>query len=95
MDNRAYVRLLVDTARAHGAQVAFLYMPFYEGPKTPKDPHVYEGLGRIWSASFVVDRADVWSSDVHLTADGARVITDWLAAQVAGAVPAAAVSSQK
>jgi hypothetical protein len=89
LDNRAYAKLLVDTARAHGAQVAFLYMPYYEGPATPKDGRVYAGLGPIWSASFIIDQARVWSSAVHVTADGARQVTDWLAPHVAAAVPAA------
>ncbi len=74
---------MVGLARAHGAKVAFLFLPYYTGPADIQERRFYETFGPVLDAYFVATH-DEWYSDVaHLNHPGALVLTDWLAPQVA------------
>lgn len=82
-DDRAYVGRMVALARAHGATVAFLFLPYYTGPADIQERQFYQRFGPIVDASFVA-RHDEWYSDAaHLNHVGALVLTDWLAPRLA------------
>lgn len=87
-DERRYVALITSLAKADGAKVAFLYVPYFGGPSVPFNPQIYQGLGPIWSADFVSDHPEWYADVVHLTRTGARSLTDWLVAPVAATLAA-------
>jgi hypothetical protein len=85
-DDRAYMTTMLDLARRRGVKVAFLFIPYFEGPAQPETPRIYEGLGPVWNAAFVSDHADWWADFIHLSRAGATHLTDWLVGPVASAL---------
>jgi hypothetical protein len=82
-DDRVYVARMARLATAHGARVAFLFLPYYTGPAAVQEMAHYARFGPLLDGSFVANH-DEWYSDVaHLNHEGAIVLTDWLAPQVA------------
>jgi hypothetical protein len=87
-DDRAYLDILAGEARRQGVQVAFLYVPYFQGPAGPDQPAIYDGFGPVWRADFVSSSPQWWADFVHLDRDGADHLTDWLADPVASALAA-------
>jgi hypothetical protein len=81
-DERHYIRNIVEQARAHGVKVAFLALPYYSGPTTVQEEDFYRAYGPVWNAGFVGSDAELYEDYGHLTADGAKLVTDWLVAPV-------------
>jgi len=81
-DERHYIRNIVEQARAHGVKVAFLALPYYTGPTTVQEAPFYRAYGPLWNAGFVHDHAELYEDYGHLTADGAKIVTDWLVGPV-------------
>ncbi len=82
-DERTYVARIAEAAKAKGARVAFLFLPYYKGPLDVQERDFYARYGPMLEAGFVSRRAD-WYSDVgHLNRDGARALTGWLAPKLA------------
>ena len=86
-DDRTYVARMARLAQAHGVKVAFLFLPYYTGSAVVQERAFYARFGPVIDASFVSTH-DEWYSDVaHLNHQGALVLTDWLAPQVASLIP--------
>jgi hypothetical protein len=82
-NERAYVRRIVAAAQARGIKVAFVFLPYFEGPAAVQEQAFYEAQGPLFDAHFVSTH-DEWFSDVaHLNHDGAVVVSDWLAGKLA------------
>jgi hypothetical protein len=82
-DERFYIRQIVDLAKEHGAQVAFLFLPFYTGPDDIQEIQFYRQFGPVINASFIATHADWFADYGHLTRGGAHILTDWLVDPVA------------
>ncbi len=85
-DERHYTRAIAELARRNGAQVAFLFLPFYTGPHELKDVQeraFYEQFGPVLDAGFVAPHAEWFADAAHLARGGANALTDWLAGPVA------------
>lgn len=84
--SRTYVERIVALAEAHGAEVAFLFLPFYEGPEAPIEEAWLEARGRLWSAEFLRQDATAYEDSAHTAAspEVKAAITGWLADRVAG-----------
>ncbi len=81
-DERTYIRRMAALARGHGVRLAFLFLPYYDGPTDLQERALYERFGPVLDAGFVRSHA-AWYSDVaHLNHAGALVVTDWLAPQL-------------
>ncbi len=81
-DERHYIREIASVAHAHGARVAFLFLPYYSGPSGLQEQHFYEQIGPVWNAGFLSTHAEWFADYGHLTRTGAQGLTDWLADQV-------------
>lgn len=80
---RTYVRRMVGAAQARGIKVAFVFLPYFEGPATVQERALYEQAGPLFDAHFL-SRHDEWFADVaHLNHDGAVVVSDWLGDRLA------------
>ena len=88
-DERHYIREIAKLARANGARIVFLYIPFYTGPDAIQDEPFYRQFGDIINASFLASHADWYADYGHLTAHGASILTDWLVPQIASELRAA------
>lgn len=83
-DERHNIRRIVSMAQANGVPVAFLALPYFTGPAALQEQRLYEGYGPVWNAAFLSPRAELFADYGHLTANGAKLLTDWLAPRVAG-----------
>jgi len=88
-DDRIYTSRMVALARAAGARVVFLFLPYYTGPPTVQERAFYERFGPVIDASFVSSHDEWYSDYAHLNHAGAIVETDWLAPQIAALMPEA------
>jgi hypothetical protein len=77
-DERVYIRKIAALAQAHGAKVAFLFLPYYSGPDVIQEEAFYKSLGPVWNAGFLASHAEWFADYGHLTRTGASVLTDWL-----------------
>ena len=82
-DERAYIRRMVAAAKAHGARVAFLFLPYYTGPTVVQERAFYERFGPVLDAGFVSTHPEYYADVAHLNHSGALVVSDWLAPQLA------------
>ena len=82
-DERFYVRQIVDLAKEHGAQVAFLFLPYYKGPDDVQEIQFYRRFGPLMNASFIAAHPEWFADYGHLTRGGAHILTDWLIEPVA------------
>ena len=87
-DDRIYTARMVALARAAGARVVFLFLPYYTGPSTVQERAFYERFGPVIDASFVSNHDEWYSDYAHLNHSGAMAQTDWLAPQIAALDPA-------
>lgn len=85
-DERHYIRLIVALAHAHGAQVAFLFLPYYTGPSELQEQDFYDQFGPTWNAGFLASHPEMYSDYGHLTSPAAADLTDWLVDPVAQAL---------
>ncbi len=85
-DERHFVRKVTAMAREHGVPVAFLALPYYTGPATVQEEPFYSQFGPVWKPAFLSPHAEWYSDYGHLTAYGATILTDWLAAPVSKAL---------
>ena len=82
-DERHYIRDIAAMAREHGAQVAFVVLPYYSSPSRVMDEGFYKQFGPVWNAGFVARDINLYHDYAHLTSTGAHAVTDWLAPRVA------------
>jgi len=81
-DERHYVEKIARLAQAHGAKVAFLFLPYYTGPSGIQEQKFYERYGPVWNAGYLSQHAEWYADYGHLTRTGADGLTDWLARRV-------------
>ncbi len=85
-DERIYVARMARAAKASGAKVIFLFLPYYTGPHAIQERAFYEQFGPILDASFLSSRSELYGDVAHLNRHGAAVLTDWLAPRVAATI---------
>ena len=88
---RTYTARMAREARAAGARVVFLYMPYYTGPAMVQERAHYAALGPLIDAGWIAAQDEYYWNVGHLNARGSAAFTDWLAprlvAQLAPAAP--------
>ena len=82
-DERANVARIAELARKQGTKVAFLFLPYYNGPSDIQELKFYNQYGTTINAAFLAPHAELFADYGHLTRGGAHVLTDWLAEPVA------------
>jgi hypothetical protein len=82
-DERLHVARIAEAAQVRGIKLAFLFLPYYTGPAVVQERGFYERYGPVIDAGFLASH-DEWFADVgHLNHDGALVLSNWLAPQLA------------
>lgn len=81
---QTYIKQLAALAKAEGAELVFLYLPFYKGYERPFEQHWLEHYGPVLSADFLLSDPDNYGGDVaHASRKGTALLTDWLAGELA------------
>jgi hypothetical protein len=78
-DERINIRRIIAAARAHGARIVFVALPYYTGPATVQERALYESAGPLLNAHFLSRDPDLFVDYGHLNEEGAARFNAWLA----------------
>ena len=76
---QTYIKQLAALAKAEGAELVFLYLPFYKGYERPFEQEWLEQYGPILSADFLMDDPANYNDVAHASRKGTALLTAWLA----------------
>jgi hypothetical protein len=82
-DENFYIRKIAKIAASRGVTVAFLYIPYFNGPQKPLEEAFYAQFGPVLEADFISSQDQLYQDFAHLNRTGALVLTDWLSDKVA------------
>ena len=87
--SQSYIRDMVALARENGAEVAFLFLPFYTGYEGPVEEAWLSEYGPLWKANFTREDPTNYRDSGHLngTERVREAITAWLADRIAETLP--------
>jgi hypothetical protein len=54
-------------ARKHGTKIAFLFLPYYNGPAKLEETHLYDRYGPTLNAAFMAPHAEWFADYGHST----------------------------
>jgi hypothetical protein len=81
-DERHYIRRIAAEAQKKGVKIAFLFLPYCTGPSTVQEQKFYDQYGPVWNAGFIASHTELFYDYAHLTAEGSKVLTAWVAPYV-------------
>ncbi|WP_296596751.1 hypothetical protein [Phenylobacterium sp.] len=80
---RTYTRRIAALAKAHGVRLIFLRLPVYSDTRPVADEPFYRQFGQVWTADFLSSDYTLYSDYGHLNRRGVKMLTPWLAEQLA------------
>ena len=86
---RSYIRQLAALAKAEGAKLVFLYLPFYKGYQRPFEQQWLEQYAPVLSADFLLSDPANYNDVAHASRQGTALLTNWLADELAPILEAA------
>lgn len=86
--SRHYVGDLAALSEQHGFDIAFLFLPFYDGYPDALEADWVSQRGAYWSADFLMQDPANYVDAAHASRIGIEKITPWLADRIAGALAA-------
>lgn len=83
--SQSYIRDIAALTKAEGAEIAFLFLPFYKGPDAPREAAWLSGFGPVLNAAFMKDDPRNYEDSGHSAAspEVKAMLTAWLANQLA------------
>ena len=80
---RHYIASILSLAKEQGTKVVFLYTPRYGGPATPPPyDRLYSSVPLINPEPLLRDYR-IWADATHLNREGSRILTDFVAGELA------------
>ena len=79
-----YVGQIERLADANGAQVIFVYLPFYKGTADLLDDAYHERGTLLIPPEAMTGDASTFIDPVHLNDKGSKAMSDWVAGSIAG-----------
>ncbi|WP_281932455.1 hypothetical protein [Roseibium album] len=76
--SRSYVRELMQLSHDMGFDVAFLFLPFYDGYDAPLEEAWLVRYGPVWKANFLMDDPRNYVDAGHASVIGAPKLISWL-----------------
>lgn len=70
-------------AEENGAELVFLFLPFYDGYDRPLDADWLEGIAPIWIPDFLKDTPSNYIDAAHASQRGVERLAPWLAGKIA------------
>ena len=83
-EDHLFTQKIVRDAKAHGAQVVFVYLPMFEGPRTISDQHFLQQFGPVLNYGDLAPRDELFENWSHLNHAGAITASARLANAIAG-----------
>lgn len=83
-DDRAYVTEIAREAKAHGTRLLFVFIPIFNGSPRVEDRAFYERHGRVLDNGDLAQQDRLYQGWAHLNHAGAMVLSDRVAAAIAG-----------
>lgn len=82
--SRSYIDRVVALAAARDVKFAFLFLPFYKGPRSPLEESWLKRRAPVWTADFMIEDPSSFEDSAHLAASPKvkAALTDWIADQV-------------
>lgn len=77
--SRSYVKRLAAMAEAEGAEIAFVFFPFYDGHEAPLEAAWVTEFGPLYSADFMMSDPANYIDAAHATSTGSDRLAPWLA----------------
>lgn len=81
--NEIYLQRMVDLARDKGVRLVFLYLPAPDAQRLPRVASGLQTFGPVLDARPILQAPGLWQNADHLNVFGARVLSDWVAAELA------------
>jgi hypothetical protein len=85
---RTSVERIAATAHAHGAKVAFLFLPFYRGWNRPAEAAWLTQFGPVWTADMTIADPTMYLDAAHPSPRALPTLNAWLADRIAQTLPA-------
>ena len=86
-EDHLFTERIAREAKAHGAQVVFVHLPMFEGPRTISDEDFLKQFGPVLNYSDLAPHDELFENWSHLNHAGAMQASARLAGAVAGIVP--------
>jgi hypothetical protein len=86
-DDHVYTAKIAEVARRHGAKVLFVFIPGYAESPAVQDRAFYEHMGPIQENPDLRGQAPLYQGWAHVNAQGASVVSDRVADQLARMLP--------
>jgi hypothetical protein len=83
-EDHLFIQKIAREAKAHGAQVVFVYLPIFEGPGTISDQVFLEQFGPILNYGDLAPRDELFENWSHLNHSGAMNASARLAEAISG-----------
>lgn len=77
--SRTYVARMAALAEEHGAELAFLFLPFYEGFETPIEAEWVTEFGPLYRADFMMAAPENYIDAAHASSRGSDLLAPWIA----------------
>ena len=83
-EDHLFTEKIARDAKAHGAQVVFVYLPMFEGPRTISDEDFLKQFGRVLNYGDLAPHDELFENWSHLNHAGAMTASARLADVLAG-----------
>lgn len=80
--SRSYLDRIVRLVRAEGAEIVFLFLPFYDGYAEPLDRAWLETIAPVWTPGFLRDDPALYYDAAHASEAGIDRLSVWLADRI-------------
>lgn len=80
--SRHYIEEIAALTEAEGAELVFLFLPFYQGYDAPLDADWLSKTAPIWNAGFIRRDPANYFDAAHASSRGVAALAPWLAQQI-------------
>ena len=85
-EDHLYIREIARTAKAHGTQLIFVFLPIFEGPLTISDLEFLQQHGPVLSFGDLAQHDQLYENWSHLNHAGAMIASTRLADAIGGLI---------
>lgn len=93
--SRSSIEEIVELARANNTQIAFLFIPFFEGYHEPAELDWLEQYGPVWRTDFIRLDPRNYRDAAHASPRAEPLISAWLAERIASDFPNLTTQSEE
>ena len=80
--SRTYIERIAELAKDNGTELAFLFLPFYNGYDAPLEMDWLQEFGPVWIADFIKDNPENYRDAAHVKSVVTDSVARWLAGKI-------------